>query len=148
MSKFWLSLKAVVRIGLVVIISTLGLTGCRGGQKSVEMGPVETVEAFCKAICSGQWSEAELLCDSLSMREYIETQKQTWARLEKEEEGAMTVARSILESTVLTVEDMSKNDDKRVVIYKIEADGLSKTKKATLKKEEGEWRVVSITEAN
>ena len=147
MSKFWLSLKAVVRIGLVVIISTLGLTGCRGGQKSVEMGPVETVEAFCKAVSMGQWDDAEALCDSQSMKEYIESQKQIRAQFEKEDEDAMKVVRSIMENTTVTVDDMHKADDKRVVTYTLETDGLSKTKKATLRKEEGAWRVEAITEA-
>ena len=148
MSKIIMRIRAGVIAGMLAAIGVVGLMGCKGGEKSVEMGPVETVEAFCKAVSSGQWDVAEELCDSLSMKEYLDNQKQTWARLEKEDERVMKVARSILESTVLTVEDMSKDDDKRVVIYKIEADGLSKTKKATLKKEEGEWRVVSITEAN
>ena len=126
----------------------VGLFGCRGGQKSVEMGPVETVEAFCKAVSMGQWDDAEALCDSLSMKEYIESQKQIRAQFEKEDEDAMKVVRSIMENTTVTVDDMHKADDKRVVTYTLETDGLSKTKKATLKKEEGEWRVVSITEAN
>lgn len=142
-SKLFWGLKAVVWIGLMV-----GLFGCRGGQKSVEMGPVETVEAFCKAVTAGQWSEVGALCDTLGMKEYIESQKLVWEQLEKEDEGAMKVAKSIMESATVTVDDMKKADDKRVVTYTIETDGLSKTKKAILKKEEGEWRVVSITEAN
>ena len=147
MSKFWLSIKAVVRFGLMVVVSTLGLTGCRGGQKSVEMGPVETVEAFCKAVSMGQWDDAEALCDSLSMKEYIESQKQIRAQFEKEDEDAMKVVRSIMENTTVTVDDMHKADDKRVVTYTLETNGLSKTKKATLRKEEGAWRVEAITEA-
>lgn len=142
-SKLFWGLKAVVWIGLMV-----GLSGCRGGQKIVEMGPVETVETFCRAVTAGQWSEAGALCDTLGMKEYIESQKLVWEQLEKEDEGAMKVAKSIMESATVTVDDMKKADDKRVVTYTIETDGLSKTKKAILKKEEGEWRVVSITEAN
>lgn len=136
-----------MRFGLMVVVSTLGLTGCRGVQKSVEMGPVETMEAFCKAVSMGQWDDAEALCDSLSMKEYIESQKQIRAQFEKEDEDAMKVVRSIMENTTVTVDDMHKADDKRVVTYTLETDGLSKTKKATLRKEEGAWRVEAITEA-
>lgn len=146
-SNFGLRLNAAVRFGLVVVVSTFALTGCRGGQKSVEMGPVETVEAFCKAVSMGQWDDAEALCDSLSMKEYIESQKQIRAQFEKEDEDAMKVVRSIMENTTVTVDDMHKADDKRVVTYTLETDGLSKTNKATLRKEEGAWRVESITEA-
>ena len=124
------------------------LAGCWGGERSVEMGPAETVEAFCKAANACQWEEAENLCDSLSMKEYIESQKQAWARFEKEDEGAAKVARSVMESSTVTIKGMSKDEDKRIVTYTIETDGLSKTKKATLRKEEGAWRVETITEAD
>ena len=142
-----MTFSTILKISVVAICFAC-LFGCKGGQKSVEMGPVETVEAFCKAITAGQWNEAETLCDTESMKEYIESQKETWNRFEKEDEGAMKVAKSIMENTVVTVEDMRKADDKRVVTFKLEADGLSKTKKATLKKEEGAWRVEKITEEN
>ena len=134
MSKFWLRLNAAVRFGLMVVVSTFALTGCWGGQKSVEMGPVEVTEAFCKAVSTGQWNEAEALCDSLSMKEYIESQKQIWASLEKEDEDAMKVVRSIMENTTVTVDGMQKADDRRIVTYTLENDGLSKTKKAILRK--------------
>ena len=134
--------------GMLAAIGVVGLMGCKGGEKSVEMGPVETVEAFCKAVSSGQWDVAEELCDSLSMKEYLDNQKQTWARLEKEDECVMKVARSIMEKTSVTVTEMHKAEDKRTVTYTLETDGLSKTKKATLRREEGEWRVEAITEEN
>ena len=138
--------KQILRL-YAVVAAMVCLVGCWGGQKSAEMGPVETVEAFCKAVSAGQWDEAEALCDSLSMKDYIDVQKQTWARLEKEDEGAMKVAKSIMESTRVTVDDMHKADDKRIVTYTLETDGLSKTNKAILRKEEGAWRVEAITEA-
>ena len=124
------------------------LMGCKGGEKSVEMGPVETVEAFCKAVSTGRWDEAEALCDTVSMKDYLESHKDLWGRLEKEDEGAMKVARSIMEGATVTVDDVHKSDDKRIVTYTLEADGLSKTNKATLEKEEGAWRVEKIADAN
>ena len=48
----------------------------------------------------------------------------------------------------MTVEEVSNEDDRRIVSYTLAADGNRKTRKATLKKEEGEWRVERITDAN
>lgn len=140
--------KAEVHIGVWCLLTVVILAGCKGGEKSVEMGPVETVETFCKAIAAGQWEEAEGLCDTESMREYVENHKNAWEQHEREDEGAMKVAKSIMESTTVTVNDMRKDDDKRVVTFTLETDGLSKTKKAVLEKEEGAWRVSRITEVN
>lgn len=139
-------LKGGKIIGLTICF--MCLFGCKGSEKSVEMGPVETVEAFCKAVATGQWDDAKALCDTLSIGEYIENQMQTWAQLEKEDEGAMRVAKSIMESATVTIDDMHKADEKRIVTYTIKTDGLSKTKKAVLRKEEGAWRVEAITEAD
>ena len=46
------------------------------------------------------------------------------------------------------MEDVRKEGEKRVVLYSLEADGHSKTRKAVVKKEEGAWRVERITDAN
>ena len=123
MSKFILRINAVVA-GLVI------LAGC-GGSNEKAMGPEATVEAFCRAVTAGQWSQAEALCDTVSMNSC-----------------ALAIAESILADTVMTVEEVSKEDDRRVVSYTLAADGNSKTRKATLKKEEGAWRVERITDAN
>ena len=140
-------LKGGEIIGLTICF--MCLFGCKGSEKSVEMGPAETVEAFCKALTAGQWEEVENLChDTADMKEYIESHRQLWAKFEKEDEAAMKVARSLMESTVVTVDDMRKDDDKRVVTYTIEADNLKKTMKATVMKVEGAWKVEKITDAN
>lgn len=142
-----MNLSGSVKIsGLMICL--MCLFGCKGGEKSVEMGPVETVEAFYKAVSAGRWDEAESLCDTLSMSGYIESHRNAWSRFGKEDEGAAKVARSIFENTAVKVEDTHKADDKRIVTYTLETDGLSKTRKATLRKEAGVWKVEAITEAN
>lgn len=131
-----------------LIICFMCLFGCNGGEKSVEMGPVETVEAFYKAISIGQWNDAMALCDTLTMKEYIDNHIEAWTRLQKKDENAMNIAKSIFENMTVTVDDMHKDDNKRVVIYTVEADGLSKNKRAIVTKVERAWRVESITDVN
>lgn len=147
-SNFWLRLNAAVRFGLLVTVSTFALTGCWGGQKSVEMGPVEVTEAFCKAVAAGEWTAAESLCDTLSMGDYLMSHKEAWSKMEKEEGDAMEIVKSIMAKTTVSVKESHKADDKRIVTFTLETDGHSKTKMVTVAKVEGAWRVEGITEAN
>ena len=137
MSRF-LKISAVAA-GLICLF------GC--GETSAELGPVETVEAFCKAVTVGQWEEAEALCDTETMGEYLDSHKEAWEELQKEDSNVVSIAQSIIAGTVLTVVNTHKEDDKRVVEYTLTADGNSKVRKATLRKEEGAWKVEKITNA-
>ena len=92
------------------------LAGC-GGSNEKAMGPEETVEAFCRAVTAGQWSKAEALCDTVSMKAYMDSHKEAWETLQREDSCALAIAESILAETVMTVEGVSKEDDRRVVHY-------------------------------
>ena len=73
--------------------------------------------------------------------------KEAWDVLNAEDSTIMSIASSILEKAVIKVEDVKKDGDKRVVLYSLEADGHSKTRKAIVKKEERAWRVEMISDA-
>lgn len=139
MSKFifWIS---------VAVVGLICFTGCNWG-KDKAMGPEETVEAFCRAVTVGDWAEAEALCDTVSMRDYLDSYKEAWETLLKEDGTVMEIACEILSGTVTTVQDVRREEDRRVVSYTLTADGNSKTREATLRKEEGAWKVERITDA-
>ena len=122
------------------------LTGCCGGQERA-MGPEETVEAFCRAVTAGEWTEAKALCDTTSMRDYLDSYRETWETLLKKEGRVMEIAQTLLAETVTTIKDVRREDDRRIISYTLTADGNSKLKEATLRKEEGAWRVERITDA-
>ena len=130
-----------------VVAGLVILAGC-GGSNEKAMGPEETVEAFCRAVTAGQWNQAEALCDTLSMKEYLDSHKEAWETLQKEDSCTLAIAESILAETIMTVEQVSREDDRRSVSYTLTADGNSKMIKAILKKEEGAWRVERLTDAN
>lgn len=139
-------LRGIINVVVALLVGMVALNGC--GERSVEMGPVETVEAFFKAVTAGDWAEAEALCDTVSMTEYIESNKAAWSRLEREDSGAMAVTKSLIAQTSISIEEVKREDEKRIVTYTLVIEGLSKTCEATLKKEEGAWRVEKIQDAN
>ena len=126
---------------------TLCTVSCKNST-SVEMGPTETVEAFNRAITAGDFTQAKQLCDTVSMKDYLDSYHEAWDVLQAEDSSVLAIAASILEKAVIEVEEVRKEGEKRIVLYTLEADGHSKTRKAIVKKEEGAWRVERITDAN
>ena len=142
-------MKGVMKVFFraVLMFAAFSLVSCKGGG-SIEMGPAEVVEAFNKAITAGDFEQAGQLCDTLSMSDYLESYKEAWVCLQKEDSAALSIAGDILSRAVIEVKEVRKDGDSRVVIYSLEADGNNKSKKAVVKKEEGAWRVKRITDAD
>ena len=118
-------------------------TGC-WGSKSNEPGPQEVLDAFYTRLLSGDFKGAESLCDPSGMKEYIERISETWS---KEGEQVMTIVPAILSETEIMITDVVKNGQTRTIFYKLTTtDGCSKEKVATLRKEEGAWKIGQITD--
>lgn len=137
------------RIIAILSIAAVMTAGCGGRQteKETEMGPEEVLSSFCRAIAGGEFDSAAQLCDTLTMKEYISSYSQAWDMLKKENGDGVSVAGGILASAEISIEEISKDANKRIIDYTIKAgDNLVKKKKATVKKEEGEWKVEEITD--
>ena len=140
-------MKRFLRITSVFAAIALCAVGCKNST-SIEMGPADVVDAFNRAITGGDFNQARQLCDTASMKDYLESYQEAWEVIQAEDSSALSIASSILEKAVIDIEDIQKEGEKRIVLYTLEADGHSKTRKATVKKEEGAWRVERITDAN
>ena len=122
--------------------------GChRGTEKEQAMSPEQTVEAFCRTLASGEMTKARSLCDTGAMSSYLEDWADKWAELEKKDSSALRIASGILSEADICVLNTERDGEKRIVSYTIEVDGNIKTRRAVVRKEEGEWRVESITDA-
>lgn len=121
--------------------------GCRNAEEKKAMGPEDVVEAFSKALASGDFENARCLCDSIAMKDYIEGYAEVWNRLQKEDSSALAIAASLLSEAEMSIIRSEKTRDGKDVYYRIEADGNVWELKATVKKEEGEWKVKMITDA-
>ena len=93
-----------IALGAAAAFAFLVGNGCSGSQ-SVEMGPAEVVEAFNRAVTAGDFTKASELCDTVSMKDYLESYKEAWDVLCEEDSTILSIASSILEKAVIdTVE--------------------------------------------
>lgn len=142
----------IVAAGVTVIIACVAtlmlLLRDAGSGDNVELGPEETVEAFCRAVTAGDFDCACGLCDTVAMKAYLDSHREAWEVLSREDSSALAIASSILSGAVMQVSDVAKDGDRRLVTYSLEADGHSKSRVATVRKEEGAWKVAGITDAH
>lgn len=142
-----MTMKNIMKF-LAPAAAALMLLSCGGkGTGKVEMGPEEVVEAFNKAVTAGDFASAKELCDTSAMKDYLDTYMEAWEVLQQEDSSALAIASSLLSGAVIQVEKVEKAEEGKAIYYTLEADGRSKTRKATVKKVEGAWRVESITDA-
>lgn len=133
----------VIIIGICSIVS-----GCGNAvEKKAEMGPEAVVEAFNRAVTAGDFDMARSLCDTVSMKGYLDSYMEAWATLQKEDSSALAIASSLLTGAVIEIGKVVKNGEDREVYYSLEADGHRQERKAKVKKEDGEWKVLEITGA-
>ena len=131
--------------GAVIGIIAAVLIWKNKGKDDV-MEPEAVVQTFNKALAEGDFETAGRLCDTLSMKEYLENYIILWNKLQQDDSTALAIASSILEESALTIEKTERVEGCRMIYYRIEAGGVEKRKTAKLKKEEGEWRVETITD--
>ena len=135
---------------LIVAAGMVMAAGC-GGNNAEEkraMGPEAAVETFCRAVAAGDFETAGGLSDTVSMKGYLDEWRKVWNDLQKEDSSALAIASSMLSGAEIEVIRTERNGEKRTVLYRIEAEGNSKTRTATVKNEEGEWKVEEISDAS
>ena len=138
-----------MRILAMMLIGGM-MYGCGStGEEKVSMGPEETVAAFYKAITSGDFSTAAELSDSVGMGPYITEYQTKLETAAKADSSVAAIASSLLSGAAINIAEVKKDGDKRHVRYSVEVGmDLKKEKIATVKKEEGEWKVERITDAH
>lgn len=135
---------------LIVAAGMVMAAGCGGNnaEEKKAMGPEAAVETFCRAVAAGDFETAGGLSDTVSMKGYLDEWRKVWNDLQKEDSSALAIASSMLSGAEIEVIRTERNGEKRTVLYRIEAEGNSKTRTATVKNEEGEWKVEEISDAS
>lgn len=143
-----IDMKNIIRNIIGILAACALLAGCKGGEeKKAAPGPEAVVETFTRLIATGEFEQALGLCDTTSMKAYIDNCREVREKLEKKDSSALAIASSILAEAEFKVERTEKTDIGRNVYYTIEVEGQSRQKMAELGKEEGEWRIGKITDA-
>lgn len=140
--------KAVLATAAAVMMLAAGCGGSEEKKTEEQLGPEETVEAFCREMAAGGFEDAMALCDTMTMKGYIETYAEAWEMQVKADSSATAIAGSVLAGVEFIVEDAVKEGDRRHILYIMDAgNGLKKEKKATVRKIEGVWKVEQITDS-
>ena len=134
-------MRKIAYQALLLLGATLSVISC--GR---DTGPSMTVVEFNKAVTRGDFTLATQLCDTLSMKDFLESYQQAWNTMVAEDSSVVEIARSLVEGTLIHIESEEKCPEGRQVTYTLEADGRRKSRTAVLKKEEGEWKIIRITD--
>ena len=129
------------RIAIILGIAA-AVAACSQNNESV-LGPEDTLEAFHKALYSGEFEQATALCDTLGMKEHIDSFRKIW---ESSDAAITAIVSDIMSETQMKITDTKKSEEGRTIFYELTFDGKSKTKAASMKKEEGEWKIARITD--
>ena len=137
------------RLGLILVGTAVCLMmgGCFSGKEKKE-GPEVVVENFYRAMAAGEWDKACCLCDTVAMKDYLESYQQTWESFSQEDSAVMEIASSMLADAAVEVTGIEKAEDGRLVQFTVQTGDIKVERKALVKKdEEGAWKVTEITEA-
>ena len=130
---------------MILAVVALTTAGCFQTNDR-EQRPEDKVQAFYLALCSGDFEQAESLCDTLTIGEYIGKFRSAW---EAADESIAAIAADILSETSVKITDTRKDGQKRTISYTLTStDGQNKGKTAVLKSEEGEWKIEQIIDRN
>lgn len=134
----------------MILIGTavcLMMGGCFSGKEKKD-GPEVVVENFYRAMAAGEWDKACCLCDTVAMKDYLESYQQAWESFSQEDSAVMEVASSMLADAAVEVTGIEKAEDGRLVLFTVQTGDIKVERKALVKKdEEGAWKVTEITEA-
>lgn len=144
MAKIKKAITATLTVGLTLMM----MAGCRERKaETVNLGPEETVEAFCRAVAGGEFEKAKTLCDTVAMNGYIERYSEALTMQARKDSGAVAIATAELAKSEFAIDDVVRNGESRQVHYTIATgDGMNKKKTATVKRTEGVWKVEEITD--
>ena len=128
---------------LIAMAVSAFLIGCQQNRET-RLGPDDTLETFYTSLYSGAFEQAESLCDIPAMSEYLDVFRSAW---EKNDSTIRAIASDILAGISIEISDVEQNGQNRTIFYKMTTtDGQSKEKIATLRKEEGVWKITAITD--
>jgi hypothetical protein len=140
--------KYTIAAGLVVAVSVIAavfLSGEGASHKAEKPGPEGVVSSFVSAMKSGDFEEALALCDSASMHEHMHAYMQKWQEMSLKDSSTFCSLTEVLADIQISFDGMTEEHGMCHVDYRLAMEDSEKECRATLRKEEGEWKIVEIT---
>lgn len=134
---------------VIGVIGAAALFSAKEGKPAdpQKADPEVVMTEFVDAVKTGDFDKAYNLCDTLSMKEYLDTFKEKWEENSLKDSTAFAATVEILSKTVIEINETEEKDGVCFIEYTLELDGSRRKCHAGLKKEEGEWKVTEITSA-
>ena len=117
-----------------------------GKETAVEENKAEiALENFIYALRDGDFETAFSLCDTTLMHDYLEAYKQIWEAKSQKDSASFAALTSKVGNIILHTTDLKELDGVCIIDYTLSMDEFTKQCSATVRKEEGEWKVATIT---
>lgn len=104
------------------------------------------LENFIYALRDGDFETAFSLCDTTLMHDYLEAYKQLWEVKSQKDSAYFAALTSKVENTTIHTANVKELDGVCIIDYTLSMDEFTKQCSATVRKEEGEWKVVTVTD--
>ena len=138
----------MVLTGAVLLIAAAVFVFASGSKEDNRLGPEGVMTEFVSAMKTGDFNKAYGLCDSASMHDHLDAYIQMWQEKSQKDSAAVSTMTEILAGTEVHFEGVTETDGTCVVEYALEMEGSRKKCSAQLRLEEGEWKLVEITDRN
>jgi hypothetical protein len=129
----------------LLAVSAIFVFSCRS-QEGERLGPEGVVTEFVSAMKTGDFDKAYRLCDSASMHGRLDPYIQMWKKMSQKDSASFSAMTEILAGTEVHFKGMTEGDGTCVVEYAVKMEDSGKNCSATLRMEEGEWKLVEITD--
>jgi hypothetical protein len=143
--------KIIIGAGVLAIAAVVAVMFLPGEEKvdgTVKAGPEAVVIEFTEAMKAGDFEKAQKFCDLGTMKEYLDAYMQKWETKSLKDSASFASTVRILEQTVIEIDEVDMQDGVCFIDYTLRMDKNTRKCRASLKKEEGEWRVTEITDRN
>jgi hypothetical protein len=140
--------RLYIYIGAGILAAALAAFLCLRGEETARAqkpGPEEVLTSFSESMKRGDFKKAKGMCDTVSMQDYLDAYIRKWEEKSQKDSAAFASTVNVLSETVMEIGNLEEMDGVCFIDYTLTLDGNTRQSRASLKKEEGEWKVAEIT---
>lgn len=135
-------------LAIAAVVAVLFLSGEEKADETIKAGPEAVVIEFTEAMKAGDFEKAQKFCDPETMQEYLDAYMQKWEAMSIKDSSAFASTVRILGETTIEIGEVDMQDGVCFIDYTLRLDKNARKCRASMKKEEGEWKVTEITDRN